>query len=58
MSSGNGDAHRLNSSMKTSFGETRNTICGRSIAAGTETGPTDTEVPDAAAAGRAAGLKV
>jgi hypothetical protein len=44
--------------MKTSFGETRTTICGRSIAAGTETGPTETEVPDAAAAGRATGLKV
>ena len=58
ISSGSGDAHRLNSSMETWLGPERTTIWGLSTISGTETGPTETEYPAAAAAGFAGGLRV
>ena len=53
-----GDAQRLNSSSATWFGPVLTTICGRSTAAGTETGPTASERLDDVVAGVAVPLSV
>jgi hypothetical protein len=42
ISSASGDAQRLNSSIVTRFGAACTTSCGRSTAAGIDTGPTAT----------------
>jgi hypothetical protein len=44
--------------MATWFGASRTTICGRSTAAGTDTGPTATEESDLVAAGFASEFSV
>ncbi len=45
-----GAAQRLRSSSLTWFGPVLTTICGRSTSAGTDTGPTETEMAEAALA--------
>ena len=58
MSFVNGDAQRLNSSSKTSFGPVLTTICGWSTIDGIDTGPTTTERLELFAADASAGFAV
>ena len=53
-----GDAQWLNSSRATWLAPVVTTICGRSTTAGTDTGPTDTDKLDGAAAATGAALSV